>query len=115
MSPRGDGNEMKPTACKPFHFGGPALAVIAIGLWLAAPTRAETLEDSLHRAAADGDLEIVKSILANGAKIEARNEQGATPLLAATKAGCAEVVGTLLDHGADSNARLMQTNGSQPT
>ena len=59
---------------------------------------------SLHQAAADGDLEIVKSLISKGADVNAKDERENTPLCYAVKSGKMEVVQLLVESGADVNA-----------
>ncbi len=50
-----------------------------------------------------GDLEKVRSLLENGADINAKDEQGQTALMNASHAGQLELVRLLVEHGADLN------------
>ena len=60
----------------------------------------------LMNAAKNKDVATVKSLLANGAKVDERNEDGETALMiAANFVGNTQVVKTLLAHKADMNAR----------
>ena len=59
----------------------------------------------LQSAAAYGDTRTVKQLLAKGANIDARNEDGGTPLHTAAFFGQAEVAEVLIQGGADINAR----------
>ena len=54
----------------------------------------------LHLAARDGELEIVKILVENGARINIRNREGETPLYLAASRGRNEVTEYLLDKGA---------------
>ena len=58
---------------------------------------------TLYEAAADGDIERVKSFLAEDAKINTTNEWGWTPLYVAVATGKSDVVEILLANGADPN------------
>ncbi len=60
---------------------------------------------ALVEAVKEGKLESVKSLLANGADINARDERGASALILASGKGSLEVVRLLLDKKADINAR----------
>lgn len=60
---------------------------------------------ALLQAAADGDAARVKTLLAGGAPLEARDAQGNTPLLRATQGNHAEAAGALIEAGADVNAQ----------
>ena len=60
---------------------------------------------ALVRAAAGGDLDAVKSLLAVGADVNSANESGQTPLILAAVMGHAEVVVHLISAGADPRLR----------
>ncbi|MCX5644112.1 MAG: ankyrin repeat domain-containing protein [Phycisphaerae bacterium] len=62
--------------------------------------------ESLHRAATDGDIEQVKSLLAAGANVNAPDTDpfGTTPLFYAVSKGYTETVEILIAHGAEVNA-----------
>lgn len=61
---------------------------------------------SLHEAAYNGMIEKVKSLVAEGANVNAMDDRlAATPLHLATSSNQAEVVEFLIAHGADVNAR----------
>lgn len=69
----------------------------------------------LHFAAEYGSsngMQIVKLLLANGAKVEAKNHIGQTPLFSAVIHNNPEGVKILIDHGAKVNLR--QDGGSTP-
>ena len=57
----------------------------------------------LHIAALKGDVEAVRSLIANHANINTRNTLGETPLYRACVAGSCEVVKALTDFGADAS------------
>jgi len=59
---------------------------------------------TLRQAAAEGDVEQVKKLLATGAAINAKDSDGNTPLNLAVKAGHRAIVMLLIDKGADVNA-----------
>lgn len=59
----------------------------------------------LHKAAAAGDAATVKTLLARGADIDARDGSGATALLVATHANKVEAARVLIEAGADVNAK----------
>jgi cytohesin len=67
---------------------------------------AETAKGSspLHQAAANGDVERVKSLVSKGADVNAEDEKKKTPLHHAAKTGKMEVVQLLVEAGADVNA-----------
>ncbi|HEY1066204.1 MAG TPA: ankyrin repeat domain-containing protein, partial [Pirellulales bacterium] len=52
----------------------------------------------LHLAAEEGQAEVVKELLAHGAKIDAENKTGLTPLHLAAQKGRQEIVQILLEH-----------------
>ncbi len=80
----------------------------------AVPAREKVQEatQSLHKAAKDGDLERVKSLIAQGADVNAQDEKGWTPLHAAAGNGHEAVVEILIEQGADIKAR--NNKGSTP-
>lgn len=57
----------------------------------------------LHRAAAAGATSVVRQLLANGADVNALNDQGSSPLLYAVFHGNFESAAELLHFGADPN------------
>ncbi|MHC4426524.1 MAG: outer membrane protein assembly factor BamB family protein, partial [Planctomycetota bacterium] len=59
---------------------------------------------TLHEAAADGDSESVKSLIAGGADVNATNNWGWTPLYSAAAVGHGDIVNLLIAKGADVNA-----------
>ena len=66
----------------------------------------ESGDDSmLYEAAADGDIERVRRLLAAGAEVDMRDGARRTPLLLATQANHTEVARLLIDAGADVNAK----------
>ena len=60
---------------------------------------------ALLQAAAADDVSAARRALAAGANLETRNGRQQTPLIIATKQHHAEVAATLLDAGADPNAK----------
>jgi len=59
----------------------------------------------LHQAAGAGYAELVEALITAGADVNARTEEGETPLhQAAVRCGGLEVVGALIAAGADVNA-----------
>ncbi len=58
----------------------------------------------LHHAAAEGNIEHVKLLISEGADLNARDQQGRTPALAALLNGQLAVVDLLLEMGADTGA-----------
>lgn len=57
-------------------------------------------ETALHHAARRGEVEVVRLLVAAGARVDARNRYACTPLHVAARANGAEVVQALLDGGA---------------
>lgn len=76
----------------------------AIDLLLAAGADASSggLSVPLATAAFDGNLPIVKKLLAAGAEVNAQEEPGTTALMGAARNGSIEMVKVLLDGGADA-------------
>ena len=73
-------------------------------------TNIDTVDDwtgktALHYAAEYGHLEIAELLLANGANVNRRDDDKATPLYFAAVGGFVDVARLLLDYGADINAR----------
>ena len=66
---------------------------------------AATPPPSLQRAVDSGDVASVNAIIARGADVNTRTEDGWTPLMLATIKGHTEIVQALLKQGADVNAR----------
>jgi ankyrin repeat protein len=62
------------------------------------------MSEQLLKAAKSGDLAEVRSQLAAGADVEARNADGATALMLSAHAGRLDVVRALIDAGANVNA-----------
>ena len=60
---------------------------------------------SIHDAARDGNIEVVKQHLAAGTDVNAKNEWGGTPLHFAALGGRKEVAELLIAKGADVNAK----------
>jgi ankyrin repeat protein len=66
-------------------------------------------ENSLFKAAAQGDTSEVKRLLDQGTNSDAREEENETPLMYAAAEGRSEVVNILIDRGASINA--VSSNG----
>lgn len=81
------------------------------GALMAAPTQ-RFITTPLHQAVAQGNLLAVSNQLAFRADVNARNEQGHTPLALAVGAGRADLVLFLLTNGA--NVNIPDTNGVTP-
>ena len=99
---------------------GPELPIWAAASWrndiatikahIDAGTNIDTVDDwtgktALHYAAEYGHLEIVELLLVNGANVNRRDDDKATPLYFAAVGGFVDVARLLLDYGADINAR----------
>ncbi len=69
-------------------------------------TEGRSGQTPLMWAAAEGHLEAVKTLLARGAKVEAKAQDQRTALFFAVRRGDLSVVNALIDAGADVNARL---------
>ena len=63
----------------------------------------DTAIESLHKAAADGDIEQVKLFISKGANVNERDSWGKTPLHYACEKGYTEVVELLISRGAAVN------------
>jgi cytohesin len=68
---------------------------------------------SIHDAAFDGNIEVVKQHLAAGTDVNAKAEGRATPLMDAARKGHKEIVELLIAKGADVNAKAGDA-GSTP-
>ena len=77
-----------------------ALLAVAEGAAAAQGDGAELL-----KAAGDGDVLRIKALLADGAPLEARDEDGNTPLLRATLGNHEVAASVLMKAGADVNAK----------
>ena len=64
----------------------------------------------LFNSSFDGDLEGVTSALSAGGRVNHRNRQGATPLIAAAQKGHSDICRLLLAHGGNVNERHPGTN-----
>lgn len=63
-----------------------------------------TREDSLFKASSKGEVNEVIRLLDEGTHVDAREQEGETPLMYASTAGRTDVVKVLLDRGASINA-----------
>jgi len=69
------------------------------------PTKVENDQaKTLYEAAADGDNELVKSLISGGADVNAQNDWGWTPLYVAAAIGNGVIVNLLIAKGADVDA-----------
>ena len=71
-------------------------AVVLVGCWPSI---------SIHKAAEEGNIYVVKQHLAAGADANAKNKKGMTPLHFAIYKDNSEIVELLIDKGADVNAK----------
>lgn len=69
---------------------------------------------ALHRATRNGDIETVKTLVGNGADVNAENEQGLTPLHIIALNGRTDLAEVLLDSGATINQRESYTGKLTP-
>jgi len=79
-----------------------------LGCLLASAACAETplnADQQLIQAATDGNVAVIKDLLAHGAKVQARDEHGWTALMAATHANQVEAAKLLIAAGSDVNAK----------
>lgn len=72
--------------------------------WVVKRQRALEAGQALLQATESGDLQTMRTLLAAGAFVNARNDRGVTPLHIAAAGGDLAVVELLLQHGADVNA-----------
>jgi uncharacterized protein len=81
------------------------LAALPI-IWTNAGEAGETgMAIDLHIAAESNDAAKVGSLIAKGAKVDARDRAQRTPLLAATRANAVDAARALIEAGADVNAK----------
>lgn len=59
----------------------------------------------LHTAAAEGDLVMIKQLLADGAGVDAVDESGLSPIHLAASRGRPQTIMMLVEHGASVNAK----------
>ena len=59
----------------------------------------------MHTAAREGEVDVVKVLLAAGADVEAKDEDGRTALHRAARAGHGDIVKVLIEGGADVEAQ----------
>jgi ankyrin repeat protein len=63
------------------------------------------IEDDLLKAASNGEIEKVRSLLNKGANVNAKDKDGVTAMMWASEKGQTEIVNILLSKGAEVNAR----------
>ncbi|NOT59058.1 MAG: ankyrin repeat domain-containing protein [Acidobacteria bacterium] len=80
------------------------IGMLLTALWLPAIAQdKKALNDELLAATRKSNIELVKSLLAKGADVDAKSPYGATPLFFACDRANAEMVKLLLDAGANPN------------
>ena len=72
--------------------------------------RADDMDQDLIAAAGKGDLARIAAFLKEGANVNGRDEEGRTPVMAATYGRHADAVNALLRAGADVNQRDRMLN-----
>jgi len=98
-------NEVRPNGHKRWK-RSLILGILVVLACVQASTRANAQGDDLFNAAKNGDLPRVKSLLAKGADVNAKQaSDGATALIMASQEGHLDVVQVLLDKGADVDAK----------
>ena len=70
------------------------------------------MSQNLHQAAKRGDMETVLALLARNVSVDAKDENGWTPLMWAATQGRGEVVKTLLERGADTEVACTKQSGA---
>ncbi len=82
------------------------LILVALLLPLGCTKKLDRMTVPLHRAAEEGNLELVRSLIAGGAEINAKDDwDGGTPLHKATAQGHRDVAEILVANGADLEAK----------
>ncbi|TKT78131.1 ankyrin repeat domain-containing protein [Aquamicrobium sp. LC103] len=82
--------------------GAACLLLMAVPFVAAGKAMSET---PLHKAAQSNDAALITRLLAEGAKIDARDDRGATALLVATHVDAIDAARALIEAGADVNAK----------
>ena len=88
-------------------------AVVLVGYGESQQSATTPQEIPIHEAAKLGNIEDVKRLLADGANVNAKNDNGSTPLHNAVWIGRKEVAELLIANGADVNAKEDE-NGISP-
>ncbi len=90
----------------PLPIGRVAITLgVVSSLVLIGPVSAQVSPDDFVKSAARGDLVTVRSLLAQGADVNAKDKNGNTALIEAARTGKAEVVTALVAASADLNAQ----------
>lgn len=79
--------------------------VMSMLMGMVMPVSAASLDERLHRSAAQGDGAAVRTLLGQGADVDARDAAQATPLLVATRHNHVDAARALIQAGADVNAK----------
>ena len=82
-----------------------AAMLFALCVSLAAHAETRTMENRLHNAARQDDVTTLQQLLAQGARLDSRDEQGRTALLVATHDNKVAAAKVLIEAGADVNAK----------
>src|SRR5258708_7210092 len=85
------------------------LALLAVAL-SAAAQKATSLDDQLRQAAFYSRVDELRELLAKGAHVDAKDNNGDTPLIKAAEGRSTEAVMLLLDKGADIEAKGFHGN-----
>lgn len=82
-----------------------ALAIAVLGSFPLTGSELAMNDTQLHVAAADDDAATIGKLIAGGAKVDARDRDGATALLVATQRNRINAAKALIEAGADVNAK----------
>lgn len=77
----------------------------AFFLFITISAPAADLNDELIEAAAFGNAEAVRQLVASGANVNTPDDKGCPPIIMAARSGNVETIKVLLNSGADVNAR----------
>jgi ankyrin repeat protein len=90
--------------------------IFAIFICLASMVFSSTvLASPIHDAAVTGDVDLMETMIANGADVDERDVHGYTPLHLAIQEGYTELAKVLIANGADVNARAVSDGGTNVT
>lgn len=68
--------------------------------------------EELRKAAAEGNVDVIKKLLDEGMDVDSQNEYGMSPLMAAVCRSQKETVDFLIKHGADVNLKNVHGRSS---